>query len=141
MTRQSLKSRIEGKIRRSNRNVFLRRDFISFSGYDQVGRALLALTKEGKLKRIGYGLYAKARISRITGKPMIAANGGFAQVAAESCDRLGVKWTRGKSFQSYQDGSTQIPVKAEIVVYGRFSRKIANEKNKLIVVKNGYRQS
>ncbi len=134
MTRQTLKTRIERKIKRSCRGVFLRRDFEKLGDYDQVGRALLALTREQKLQRIGYGLYAKARKNRITGKPMIAARGGLMEVAEESCKRLGVNYTRGESYQAYQNGSTQIPVRPEINVYGRFSRKIGFGKNKVMVV-------
>lgn len=32
-----------------------------------MGRVLLALIKKGKLIKIGYGLYAKAKVSSITG--------------------------------------------------------------------------
>lgn len=68
----SLKPLVEKKIFRCwKRNVFTRKDFIALGGYDQVGRALLSLTREGKLIRIGYGLYAKARKNRITGLPIL----------------------------------------------------------------------
>ena len=77
MTTQTLESRIRDKIRKSRRMVFLRDDFAALGGYDQVGRVLRQLEAQGRLVRIGKGLYAKARPNRITGKPMIAAPGGF----------------------------------------------------------------
>ena len=89
MKRLSLKSKVATKISRSNREVFLRSDFEKLAGYDQVGRALRQLTSDGVLVKVGYGLYAKARPNRITGKPMLSAKGGFTQVAEEALSRLG----------------------------------------------------
>nr|WP_255673194.1 conjugal transfer protein [Legionella sp. 31fI33] len=131
MKRQSLKEQIENKIALSKEQVFLRADFDN-SKYDQVGRALLILTKEGKLIRVGYGLYAKARPNRLTGKPMFAAKGGFVQVAKEALTRLGVKW---RLFPEYQENSPQIPVNAQFVVPSRFSRNIRTGNYRLLIVK------
>lgn len=131
MKRLSLKSKASTKISRSKREVFLRSDFESLAGYDQIGRALRQLTSEGFLLKIGYGLYAKARPNRITGKPMLSAEGGFSQVAEEALSRLGVKWQPSKTVQAYQDGSTQIPANAEVIVLDRFNRRIATEKFEL----------
>lgn len=67
----SIERRVEYKIIRCwKRNVFTRKDFEGLSDYDQIGRALLNLSRQGKLIRLGYGLYAKARPNRITGLPM-----------------------------------------------------------------------
>lgn len=134
MARNSLKDQIQAKISRSRkRNVFVREDFAYLSEYDQVGRALLALTREGTLLRIGYGLYAKARPNRITGKPMLAAKGGFEQVAKEALDVLGVKWQPSSSEESYNAGNTQIPINTEVIITGRFNRQIRTDKYKLQV--------
>jgi hypothetical protein len=131
MKRLSLKSKASTKISRSKREVFLRSDFESLAGYDQIGRALRQLTSEGILLKIGYGLYAKARPNRITGKPMLSAEGGFSQVAEEALSRLGVKWQPSKTVQAYQAGSTQIPANAEVIVLDRFNRRIGTEKFEL----------
>jgi hypothetical protein len=131
MKRLSLKSKVSTKISRSKREVFLRSDFESLAGYDQIGRALRQLTSEGFLLKIGYGLYAKARPNRITGKPMLSAEGGFSQVAEEALSRLGVKWQPSKTVQAYQAGSTQIPANAEVIVLDRFNRRIGTEKFEL----------
>jgi hypothetical protein len=131
MKRLSLKSKVCTKISRSKREVFLRSDFKSLAGYDQIGRALRQLTSEGFLLKIGYGLYAKARPNRITGKPMLSAEGGFSQVAEEALSRLGVKWQPSKTVLAYQAGSTQIPANAEVIVLDRFNRRIGTEKFEL----------
>ncbi|MCL6417838.1 S-adenosylhomocysteine hydrolase [Aestuariirhabdus sp. Z084] len=131
MKRLSLKSKVATKISRSNREVFLRSDFEKLAGYDQVGRALRQLTSDGILVKVGYGLYAKARPNRITGKPMLSAKGGFTQVAEEALSRLGVKWEPSKSVLDYQSGSTQIPANAEVIIFERFNRRIGTEKFEL----------
>ena len=131
MKRLSLKSKISTKISRSKREVFLRSDFENLAGYDQVGRALRQLTSEGTLLKVGYGLYAKARPNRITGKPMLSAEGGFSQVAQEALSRLGVKWQPSESVQAYQAGAAQIPANAEVIILDRFNRRIGTEKFEL----------
>lgn len=131
MKRLSLKSKVSKKISRSKREVFLRSDFKNLAGYDQIGRALRQLTSEGALLKIGYGLYAKARPNRITGKPMLSAEGGFSQVSQEALSRLGVKWQPSESVQAYQAGSTQIPANAEVIILERFNRRIGTEKFEL----------
>lgn len=133
----SLKQQIENKISRCwKRNVFARKDFIAMGDYDQVGRALLTITREGTLIRIGYGLYAKARQNRITGLPMLAATGGFEEVAKEALDLLDVKWQPSATEQEYNSGSTQIPVNAQVFINGRFHRKIGTDKFTLQVQRN-----
>jgi hypothetical protein len=129
MARFSLKQQIEVKISRCwKRNVFVRKDFMALGDYDQVGRALLVLCREGKLIRIGYGLYVKARANRITGLPMIAAAGGFEQVAKEALDLLDVDWEPSLMEQNYNSGSEQIPINPQAIIRSRFNRKIATDK-------------
>jgi len=133
MARLSLKKRVGTKIYRSKKRVFCRKDFVKLSGYDQVGRALKGLTDEGRLIRVGYGLYAKARISRISSKPIL--DGGFDKIARESLDRLKVKYEPGRAMKAYLAGSTQIPMKSEVQVKGRFSRRISYKTHVLRVRK------
>ena len=59
----TLEGRVAARIIRKKDIVFLRDDFLDLSGYDQVGRALQSLTRKGKLIKIGYGLYAKVKVS------------------------------------------------------------------------------
>jgi hypothetical protein len=105
--------------------VFIRGDFAALGGYDQVGRVLRKLEAQGRLVRIGKGLYAKARQNRITGKPMIAAPGGFDQAAKEALNRLGVRWEPSSAEKAYQAGSTHIPARVVVSVKGSFNRRIS----------------
>ena len=131
MTAQTLEARIRDKIRKSRRMVFLRDDFAALGGYDQVGRVLRQLEAQGRLVRIGKGLYAKARPNRITGKPMLAAPGGFDQAAKEALNRLGVQWEPASAEKAYQAGHTQIPARVVVRVKGPFHRQIAYGKYRL----------
>ena len=70
--RKSLEKRIAERIARKKADVFLRGDFDDLGGYDQVGRALRRLTAKGELVRIGYGLYARAIPSPLSGKTIAA---------------------------------------------------------------------
>ncbi len=136
--RVSIERQVESKISRCwKRNVFTRKDFATLSDYDQIGRALLGLTKRGKLIRLGYGLYTKARTNRITGLPMIAAEGGFDQVAKESLSLLGVKWQSSIAEQRYNAGlTTQIPVNTQVLINDRFNRTIGTDQFTLQVQRN-----
>ena len=126
MSKLSLKQQVEQQISRTKQDVFLRADFEQLGGYDQVGRALRELVAEGKLLKIGYGLYAKARISSITGKPMLASSGGFKAVSEQALERLGVAWQPSDELVRYNKGeTTQVPVNAKVIVKKRFNRKIS----------------
>ncbi len=134
MAKFSLKQQVELQISNTGRDVFLRTDFAQLGGYDQVGRALRKLVAEGKLLKIGYGLYAKARISSITGKPMLASVGGFKAVSEQSLERLGVAWQPSDELVRYNKGeTTQVPVNAKVIVKSRFNRKIYLRNMKLQV--------
>ncbi|RBI65403.1 conjugal transfer protein [Vreelandella sulfidaeris] len=133
MRAETLESHIRTKIRKSRRTVFLRDDFAALGGYVQVGRVLRQLEAQGRLVRIGKGLYAKARHNRITGKPMIAAPGGFDQAAKEALSRLGVQWELASAEKSYQAGSTHIPARVVVRVKGPFHRQIAYGKHYLSI--------
>ena len=73
MAKSTLKDRVRTRVARSKSSVFLRNDFNDLGGYDQIGRALRVLEKDGRLVRLGYGVYAKARTSSRTGKAMPVA--------------------------------------------------------------------
>jgi len=133
MTGATLEARLKEKIRKANRNVFLRSDFENLGGYDQVGRALKRLVNQGRLMRLGYGVYAKARKNRLTGNTMLAAPGGFDQVSKEALDRLGVQWRPAQAEESYQRGGTQIPARTVVRIKGNFNRNIGIGRTRLHV--------
>ena len=123
---------IERRVRRSQRNVFLRGDFEEFGSYDAVGRALLGQVQSGNLVRIGYGLYAKAELSPLTGKP--APIVGIRVLATEALKRLG-KAAGPSSFDTtYITGrSTQVPTGRTLAVKTRICRRIGYDGNYVIL--------
>lgn len=119
----SLEQRIERKLRRRKGDVFLRKDFASEGGYDQVGRALRALTRKGRLIRIGYGLYIRAAPSVFDGRP--APVKGIRSLAEEAVGRLGAKAYPSSLTRAYNEGrTTQVPSGRVIAVDKRMRRKI-----------------
>ena len=104
--------------------MFVLGDFKDLSGRDQVMRALRCLIVEGLIVRVGYGLYARARISKISGK--ILPEKSLPELGIESMKRLKVKTGTPSLEKSYLEGkSTQVPTGRVIgVVKSRISRKI-----------------
>jgi hypothetical protein len=70
MKPETLETRLLKSIDRKRGDVFLRADFGDRGGYDQVGRALRQLVREGRLVKIGQGLYARSRPSITSGEPV-----------------------------------------------------------------------
>ena len=120
---KTLEGKIAVRIARKQSVVLLREDFDDLGGYDQVGRALLALTKKGKLVKIGYGLYAKTRVSSLTGKTVPVEP--LPTLARNALNRLGVAALPSQAEIDYRQGrSTQVPTGRLIGVNKRISRKI-----------------
>lgn len=120
------KDRIQFRLNRSKRYVFIRSDFEDIAGYDQIGKVLRKLVKEGQLLKVGYGVYTKARKNVITGKLMPASPGGSAAVIIEVLDRLKVDYLLVGATSAYNSGeSTQIPASLEIKTSPRFKRRLS----------------
>ncbi|MGF1762654.1 DUF6088 family protein [Aliivibrio kagoshimensis] len=98
------------KIKRSRRYVFERKDFDGVASYDQIGRALRQLVNQGDLLKLGYGLYTKAKLNSLTGKPMPTNPGGSDALMREILKMKGVDFEMDSlSLQSLSGESTQIP--------------------------------
>ena len=120
---KTLEGKIATRIARKQSPVLLREDFDDLGGYDQVGRALLALTKKGRLIKIGYGLYAKAKVSSLTGN--IVPVEPLPALAQKALDRLGAAPAPSQLAVAYQEGrSTQVPTGRSISINKRISRRI-----------------
>src|SRR5258708_5884182 len=107
----TLRQRIEQRIaRKKGEDVFLTREFKNLGGEDQVVRALRELVEEGRLVRLGYGVYGRATVSSLSGKPMLFSRDGFAGVARQALDKLGVGWGPAEAEGADNEGrSTQVP--------------------------------
>jgi hypothetical protein len=135
MRRQkTLRERIEARIARQRGDVFLTREFADLGGEDQVLRALRGLTRDGRLVRLGYGVYARAIVSRLSGRPIVYSQNGFAGAARQALTKLGVNWEPTEAERAYNEGrSTQIPVNPAVRVKGRFSRKLRDGGTELVL--------
>ncbi len=119
----TIERKILTRIARKKSNVLLREDFLDLGGYDQVGRVLKGLAAKGKIVRIGYGLYSKARTSTLTGEPVPVAP--LPTIAKEALKRIGVEVVPSRAESAYNDGrSTQVPTGRLIGVKKRVNRKI-----------------
>lgn len=123
LKKKTLEKKILEKISRKKGSVYVRADFRDLGGYDQVGRILKNLVRKGKIAKIGYGLYAKTKLSSISGKQILVAN--LPRLGREAVERLGIKVVPSKMEEEYNSGkSTQVPTGRVIGVEGRISRKI-----------------
>jgi len=100
--------RIKRSVANRDDGVFLRSEFERFGSPAQVGRALSQLTRSGALVRLGLGVYAKAKPSVLTGKPIPARP--LEVLAPEVLKKLGITVTPSRLTQDYNAGrSTQLP--------------------------------
>jgi len=130
--RKTLREKVEKRIARKGDAVFLPRDFVDLGGEDQILRALRKLVREGRLIRLGYGVYARAERSKLTGQPILAAPDGFVGASRAALNKLGVKWEPTEWERAYNEGrSTQVPVNAVVRVKGRFARQLRYRGNTL----------
>lgn len=132
---KTLRERIEERIARKRRdNVFLPREFRDLGGEDQVLRVLRALVQEKRLVRLGYGVYGRAVVSRLTGEPLLNSPNGFLGAARQALTKLGVSWEPTEAERAYNEGrSTQIPVNPVVRVKGRFSRRLRDGDLELVL--------
>jgi hypothetical protein len=105
--------RIKRSVANRGDGVFLRNEFEQFGSPAQVGRSLRQLTPDGMLVRLGMGVYAKAKPSALTGKPIPLRP--LEVLAPEALYKLGIAIAPSRLVQAYNaNRSTQVP--AGIVV-------------------------
>lgn len=91
--------------------------------YAQVGKALSSLIRDGQLVRLGYGVYAKARRSSLSGQPV--PRKPLESLALEALTKLGIDAQPGRAAREYLSGSAQIPVQVSFDTgRRRISRKL-----------------
>lgn len=134
MTKKTLADRIEIRLARKKDNVFLTREFMDLGGEDQVLRALRTLVRQGRLVKLGYGVYGRAFTSRLSGQPVLFNPNGFTGAAREALTKLGVAWEPTEAEQAYNEGrSTQVPINTAVRVKGRFSRRLSDGASQLVL--------
>lgn len=132
---KTLRERIEARIaRKRGDDVFLTREFRDLGGEDQVLRALRGLVREKRLVRLGYGVYGRAVVSRLSGEPILYSPNGFLGAARQALNKLGVAWEPTDAEKAYNEGrSTQVPVNPVVRVKGRFSRRLSDGNRELVL--------
>lgn len=131
---KTLRERVKTRIARKRDDVFLPREFADLGGEDQVLRALRGLVRDGALVRLGYGVYGRAIVSRLSGRPILYSRNGFIGAARQALNKLGVPWEPTEAERAYNAGdSTQIPVNPVVRVKGRFSRKLRDGNTELVL--------
>jgi hypothetical protein len=131
----TLRAKIEIRIARKRADdVFLPREFRDLGGEDQVLRVLRGLVRENRLVRLGYGVYGRAVVSRLSGEPILYSRNGFLGAARQALTKLGVTWEPAAAEQAYNEGrSTQVPVNPVVRVKGRFSRRLSDGSQELVL--------
>ncbi len=134
---KSLREKIEARIaKKRGDDAFLTREFRDLGGEDQVLRALRELVRSKQLIRLGYGVYGRAVVSRLSGEPILFSRNGFAGAARQALSKLGVSWEPSEAERAYNEGrSTQIPVNPVVRVKGRFSRRLCDGNQELVVAR------
>ena len=90
--------------------------------------------REKRLVKLGYGVYARAAISRLSGETIIYCPDGFLGAAREALNKLGIEWEPTEAQKAYNEGcSIQIPVNPVVRVKGRFSRRLSDGKRELVL--------
>ena len=134
---KTLRERIERRIaRKRGEDVFLPREFRDLGGEDQVLRVLRTLVREKRLVRLGYGVYGRAVVSRLSGDSILYSQNGFLGAARQALTKLGVTWEPSEAERDYNEGrSTQIPLNPVVRVKGRFSRRLRDGKQELVLAR------
>ena len=116
------------RIKRSAASAFVPADFKDLSDSDQIGRVLRRMTRSGFLIKIGQGVYARSKTSKLTGKRTLERP--IQELAKVALAKRGVKVTESSYDRAYSTGrTTQVPTGRVIGVKGRVSRKIGYNGN------------
>ncbi|KAA6230389.1 DUF6088 family protein [Chlorobium phaeovibrioides] len=119
----TLLSQVRSRIDRKRNAVVLRQDFRDLGKYDQVGRCLLRLVKEGRLIKIGQGIYVRAAVSPLDEQPALPKS--LNSLAVEAMQKMGIPTGPTATERDYNEGkSTQVPTGRTIGVCKRVRRHI-----------------
>lgn len=120
---KKLEDKIQNRIQNSNDSVFMLDDFIDLSNKTNIIRILKKLIDKNFLVKVGYGLYAKARISTITNK--LVPDNDIHSIAIEALKKLNIEVFPSKYEELYNKKlSTQVPTGRVIAVKSKTKRKI-----------------
>lgn len=117
--------------------IVLRSDFEQMASQSQISRLFSDFVKEGRLVRLGHGVFAKARISSLTGKPV--PREPLEVLAEEAFRRLRIDAQPGQAQSDYATGkSTQVPVQATFNTGRRRISLVLKLGNRTVRYENNY---
>jgi len=133
---KTLREQDESRIaRKRRRRRVLDAEFRDLGVRIRFWRALRTLVREKRLVRLGYGVYGRAVVSRLSGDPILYSRTDFRRGTAGSY-KLGVTWEPSRSRTRLHEGrSTQIPPQSVVRVKGRFSRRLRDGNQELVVAR------
>lgn len=102
MPKLTIKDRMIRSISMRPGEVVLRSDFDEMGSSAQVTRGLNDLVKSGRIVRIGYGVFAKAKLSSISGKPV--PREPLETLTMETLRKLGANPVMGMMQEKYASG-------------------------------------
>lgn len=137
MRLKTLRQKVEYRIaRKRGDDVFFPWEFRDLGGEDQVLRALRILMRRKRLVRLGYGVYGRAIVSRLSGAPILYSRNGFAGAARQALTKLGVEWEPTDAERDYNAGrSTQLPLNPVVRIRSRFSRRLRDGDQELVLAR------
>jgi hypothetical protein len=110
-SRLSIRDRMIRSVTMRRGEIVLRSDFEQMGSQSQISRIFSDFVKEGRLDRLGHGVFAKARISSLTGKPV--PREPLEVLVEETLRRLHIDAKPGQAQRDYASAkSTQVPVQS-----------------------------
>jgi hypothetical protein len=131
--RDSLRERIAVQAAASDDEVFLTREFRHLGCERHVLRALGQLVAQGRLIRLGYGVYGRAGQSGVDGEPVLMARGGFIGASQQVLDKLGVSWEPGSVGTPANDDQLATASLTVRVKGSRIIRKLRHQNRELVL--------
>ena len=114
-----------------NTPVILRADLNFLGESRQVSRAIKALIEEGKLIKIGYGIYVKAKRTPYSEKPVMEIT--LPEACAQAFERLNIQWEPGNAIKEYNEGRTQqVPAQYVMRLKDRYRGRIGYGKQQIL---------
>ena len=101
-SRLSIKDRMIHSITMRRGEIVLRSDFEQMGSQSQISRIFSDFVKEGRLVRLGHGVFAKARVSSLTGKQV--PREPLEVLAEETLRRLHIDAQPGQAQRDFASG-------------------------------------
>lgn len=121
--KNNLEAKMQYRIKRSKSSVFIPSDFFDLSDRDQINRVIRTFINDGLLIKLGQGIYARTKLSKI--KKKLIPEKDLRSLTIEALNKYGIKVVESSYEKAYNNGdSTQVPTGRVIGVTTRVNRKI-----------------